>query len=163
MEKALDAQIKEGQLSEPTKAKFLGKVGIANSKVAYEAYERLFGSARFMALKNAGAQVQRPLWASTGTKNPAFSPVLYVEQLAGKDTVNTMPPATLKALIADANVEDALHSGLEESANLIAELEAIGISFSAILQDLQRAGVDSFVQSYKDLLSSIETKRSQIS
>ena len=163
VEKALDAQIKEGQLSEATKGKFLGKVGIANSKIAYEAYERLFHSERFMVLNNAGAQVQRPLWASTGTKNPAFSPVLYVEQLAGKDTVNTMPPATLQALIADANVEGALHSGLEESTKLIAELEEAGVSFSALLEDLQRAGVGSFVQSYKDLLASIETKRSQIS
>lgn len=163
VEKALDTLIKGGQLSESTKDTFLGKVGIANSKVAYESYERLFGSERFMTLRNAGAQVQRPLWASTGTKNPAFSPVLYVEELAGRDTVNTVPPATLKALMADAKIIDALHSGLEESKQLIAELQEVGVAFSAILEDLQRAGVESFVQSYKDLLASIETKRSQFS
>ena len=162
VEKALDALIAEGTVNKQTKDKFLGKIGIANSKVAYEAYEDLFLGQRFAPLKEAGGRVQRPLWASTGTKNPSFSPVLYVEELAGRDTVNTMPPATLKALIADADITDALHAGLAEAKELLRGLGDVGVSFEAILDELQKAGVESFVQSYKDLLASIEMKRSQI-
>jgi transaldolase len=162
VEKSLDALIAGGTVNENTKDKFLGKVGIANSKVAYEAYEGLFLGQRFAPLKESGGRVQRPLWASTGTKNPSFSPVLYVEELAGRDTVNTMPPATLKALLAEANITDALHTDLAEAKELLSELGRIGVSFEAILDELQKAGVESFVQSYKDLLASIEIKRGKI-
>jgi transaldolase len=162
VEKSLDKLIESGKISGEIKEKFLGGVGIANSKIAYEAYENLFSGERFEDLKASGAQVQRPLWASTGTKNPSFSPVLYVEELAGKDTVNTMPPATLKAVLKDAKISGALHSGLEEARKVLSDLAETGVSFDTILVELQKAGVESFVQSYNELLESIEKKRSQI-
>jgi transaldolase/glucose-6-phosphate isomerase len=162
VEKSLDKLIESGKISGEIKEKFLGGVGIANSKIAYEAYENLFSGERFEDLKASGAQVQRPLWASTGTKNPSFSPVLYVEELAGKDTVNTMPPATLKAVLEDAKISGALHSGLEEARKVLSDLAETGVSLDTILVELQKAGVKSFVQSYNELLESIEKKRSQI-
>ncbi len=162
VEKAVDELVKGGKAQPSDKDAFLGKVGVANSKLAYSSFEKLFGSDRFKALREKGARVQRPLWASTGTKNPAFKAVMYVEELAGRDTVNTMPPATVKALIAGATIEPRLHKGLAEAQALVAKLGALGVSFDAVLRDLQVAGVKSFSDSYKDLLASIDAKRKAI-
>jgi len=99
------------------------------------------------------------LWASTGTKNPAFKPVLYVEELAGRDTVNTMPPATVKALLEGAEVAPRLHQGLGAAQALINLINSWGISTDKLLVELQEAGVQSFSSSYQELLDSIERKR----
>jgi len=163
VEKKFDGLLSSGKSTEADKGKFFGKVGIANSKLAYQAFEATFSSARFKKLQEAGARVQRPLWASTGTKNPVFKPVMYVEELAGRDTVNTMPPATVKALIAGATIRPALHSGLKEAKDLLGWIESIGISMKAVLEELQTAGVKSFSDSYRDLLASIEEKRKKVS
>jgi transaldolase len=162
VEKKFDAFVSSGKCAESDRSIFFGKVGVANSKLAYEAFESIFGSARFKKLQEVGARVQRPLWASTGTKNPVFKPVMYVEELAGRDTVNTMPPATVKALLAGASIAPQLHAGLEEAKSLLAWVESVGISMSSVLSELQVAGVKSFSDSYRDLLQSIEEKRNKV-
>lgn len=162
VEKTFDELMKSGSAKSSDRDLFFGKVGVANSKVAYAAYERLFAGEDFKTLKDKGARVQRPLWASTGTKNPVFKPVMYVEELAGRDTVNTMPPATVKALLQDAAIEPRLHRGASEAAALIAKVNALGVPTENLLVELQKAGVKSFADSYRDLLQSIETKRKSI-
>lgn len=162
VEKALDELLKSGKAQPADKDALVGKVGVANSKLAYASFEKLFGSDRFKALREKGARVQRPLWASTGTKNPVFKAVMYVEELAGRDTVNTMPPATVKALIAGGTIEPRLHRGFADAQDLVTRLGALGLSLDVMLRDLQVAGVKSFSDSYKDLLASIDAKRKAI-
>ena len=141
------------------KESFFGKIGIANAKLAYAAYEKAFRSERFQALQAKGALVQRPLWASTGTKHPALRATLYVEELAGRDTVNTVPPATLAAVMKEAKIEPRLHQGAAAAAQLISDLKAAGVPFDQCLVKLQEDGVKSFADSYRELLNSIEKKR----
>jgi len=161
-EKRFGELVKAGKAKAGDLASFEGKVGIANSKVAYAAYEQLFSAGRFKALRDKGAQVQRPLWASTGTKNPAFSPVLYVEELAGRDTVNTMPPQTVDALLKGATIEPRLHRGLDSARAMIKHVEGLGIPVSQLLVDLQVEGVKLFADAYRELLDSVEAKRKKL-
>jgi transaldolase len=153
---------KEGKISDEIESEYFGKVGIANSKLAYGAYEKTFTSPRFKAIQTKGAKVQRPLWASTGTKNPKFSSVMYVEALAGKDTVNTMPPATLKATMEQAVIRDALATGFKESETLINSLTSHHVNFSKLLEDLQVQGVKLFADAYQELLDSTKKKISSL-
>jgi transaldolase len=162
VEKSFDELLKAGKVQASDKDVFFGRVGVANSKIAYASFERLFSSDSFKGLKDQGARVQRPLWASTGTKNPVFKAVMYVEELAGRDTVNTMPPATVKALLEGADVKPKLHAGAAEAVQLIAKVNAMGIPTDSLYVDLQRAGVKSFADSYRELLDSIDTKRKSI-
>ena len=162
VEKSFDELLKAGKVQAGDKDFFFGKVGVANSKVAYASFEKLFSSDSFKALKEKGARVQRPLWASTGTKNPVFKAVMYVEELSGRDTVNTMPPATVKALIAGGTIEPRLHAGAADAVSLVSKVNALGIPTDKLLVELQTAGVKSFSDSYRDLLASIETKRKSI-
>lgn len=162
VEKNFDELVKSASAKAADKDTFFGKVGVANSKIAYASYEKLFSGEDFKSLKEKGARVQRPLWASTGTKNPVFKPVMYVEELAGRDTVNTMPPATVKALLADATIEPRLHGGAADAVALMSKVNALGVKTDDLLVELQRAGVKSFADSYRDLLQSIETKRKSI-
>ncbi|MEZ4753421.1 MAG: transaldolase [Bdellovibrionota bacterium] len=161
-EKAFATLVKEGKAELDSQSVFLGKIGVANSKLAYEHYEAEFTNNRFKKLLEAGAQVQRPLWASTGTKNPEFSPVLYVEELAGKDTVNTLPPKTLKLLMESATIEPRLHSGLAEAKQILNATKELGIDFDALLIELQNDGVKSFADAYQDLLNALESKRKAV-
>lgn len=158
-EKAFDDLVKAGKAKAEAKASFRAKVGVANSKLAYERYEKLFGSPRFAKLKAAGAFVQRPLWASTGTKSADLKAVLYVEELAGRDTVNTVPPQTLKALMAEMQVAPKLHSGLAEAKAVIASLAGLGLNFDALMEQLQVEGVKLFADAFQELIDSIERKR----
>lgn len=162
VEKTFDDIVKAGKAKADEKGLFFGKVGVANSKIAYASFERLFSSETFKGLKEKGARVQRPLWASTGTKNPAFKAVMYVEDLAGRDTVNTMPPATVKALIAGADIKPKLHDNALAAEQLIKKVNELGVPTDALLKELQVAGVKSFSDSYRELLQSIETKRKSI-
>jgi len=162
VEKSFDELLKAGKVTTEQRAVFFGKVGVSNSKLAYESFERLFGSERFRKLQEKGARAQRPLWASTGTKNPVFKAVMYVEELAGRDTVNTMPPATVKALIAGGEIAPKLHAGLAEAKQILAAVNAMGIGFDSLLKELQVAGVKSFADSYKELLASIDKKRATV-
>jgi transaldolase len=162
VEKTFDGLVAQGRCQASEKESFFGKVGVANSKVAYSSFLSLFGGEKFAELKKKGAHVQRPLWASTGTKNPVFKAVMYVEELAGPNTVNTMPPATLKALLADGVIEDRLTQGLDGAVTLLKHLNSIGISTDSLCAELQVAGVKSFADSYRDLLSAIEEKRNRV-
>src|SRR5204862_5733564 len=121
-----------------------GKVAIANAKVAYQDYKRLFAGPRWEKFAAKGARPQRMLWASTGTKNKDYSDVLYVEELIGPDTINTVPPATLEAFRDHGKVRDSLEENIEDARRILAELEKSGISLDAITNDLVTDGVKLF-------------------
>ncbi|MDE2131507.1 MAG: transaldolase [Betaproteobacteria bacterium] len=136
----------------------LGKTAIANARLAYQHYLSLKTGPRWQRLAARGAQPQRLLWASTGTKNPAYSDVLYVETLIGPETVNTVPPATLEAFSARGVAEDRLQGDSEGSARVMEALEALGISLDAVTDQLLVDGVRLFAQAYDKLLAQIETR-----
>ncbi len=138
---------------------FMGRAAIANAKLAYAKYKEIFHGERFSALKAKGAQVQRQLWASTGTKNPKYSEVLYVDNLIGPETVNTVPPATYTAIREKGKVALTLEEGLDECRALVGELGEIGIDLKAVTEKLQKDGLSSFVTSFDTLAESIESKR----
>lgn len=138
----------------------LGKVAIANSKIVYERFLQIFHGEGFAALRQRGARVQRPLWASTGTKNPKYSDVMYVENLIGSETVNTLPPETLSAYRDHGKIiEDAVRENLDEAAAVLGRLRAVGIDFDAITERLQQDGVASFAASFDQLMAALEKKR----
>lgn len=137
-----------------------GKAGLANCKVVYQDFLEIFGSDAWKALAAKGANVQRPLWASTGTKNPAYSDLLYVENLVGKDTVNTMPEKTLDALLDHGrSVGDTVLDGVDEARRLLAELASLGIDVEASGETLQKDGVVLFEKSFDELMEVVEARR----
>lgn len=136
-----------------------GKAAIANAKLAYLRFKEIFHGERFATLKAKGAQVQRPLWASTGTKNPKYSDVLYVDSLIGPDTVNTVPPATYTAFRDHGKVALTLEQGLNECGETISKLAELGIDLKEVTAKLQSDGLASFVGSFDTLVESIEAKR----
>ncbi|MBE0410947.1 MAG: transaldolase [Anaerolineales bacterium] len=140
----------------------LGKIAIANAKVAYARFGEIFNGEGWQRLAESGAKAQRPLWASTGTKNPAYSDTLYVDTLIGKNTVNTVPPATLQAFEDHGQVEPTLNTGLEEAESNLEQLKALGIDLDSITQKLLDDGVGSFAKSYTDLILSIEDKQNRL-
>lgn len=162
VEKSLSELVSGGKLGESEVSRFVGKVGIANSRLAYEIFHACFGDARFASLKRAGARLQRPLWASTGVKNPKLPELLYVEALGGEDTVNTLPPNTLKALLSAESVGANLAAGLEEARRCVADVSA-KVPFEKLLSQLELEGVESFAESYRELLKSIKAKASVLS
>lgn len=138
----------------------LGKVAVANSKIVYNRFLQIFHGEGFAALRQRGARVQRPLWASTGTKNPKYSDVLYVENLIGAETVNTLPPDTLDAFRDHGKVvEDAVRDSLDEAAAALGRLRAVGIDLDVITEKLQQDGVAAFAASFDQLLGALEKKR----
>jgi transaldolase / glucose-6-phosphate isomerase len=139
----------------------LGKVAIANGKLTYEAYGRIFSSPRWKALAAKGAQTQRVLWASTGTKNPNYSDVLYLEELIGPDTVNTVPPATLDAFRGHGKPRPSLTEGLDGARKTMADLAAVGIVMKDVTDKLTADGVKLFADAFDTLLAAVEknTKR----
>lgn len=141
----------------------MGKIAIANAKVAYGHFANLFGSEQFKNLKAQGAQAQRLLWASTGTKNPAYSDVLYVEELIGPSTVNTLPPATMDAFRDHGTVEPRLLKGLPEATSMLGKLGDCGVSLAEITNRLETAGIASFDEAFDRLLESINEKRKALS
>jgi len=137
----------------------LGTAGVCLLKEDYQRFQRIFAHERFTALAAKGARVQRPLWASTSTKNPAYPDLLYVEPLVGRDTVNTMPTQTLQALLDHGNIApDTVLQGSEESAARLERLRELGISLFDVTQRLQDEGVVLFEESYDELIATIETK-----
>ncbi|HZJ54533.1 MAG TPA: transaldolase [Myxococcaceae bacterium] len=132
-----------------------GKVAIANAKQAYEKYKKLFSGPRWQALADKGAKTQRVLWASTGTKNPKYSDVLYVEELIGPDTVNTIPPPTLDAFRDHGKVRRTLDQGLDQADAVMRKLEQAGISMKAVTDQLVDEGVKSFSDSFHQLISAV--------
>ena len=136
----------------------LGKAAIANAKASYAIFGEIFTGDRFAALRAHGARVQRLLWASTGTKNPAYSDVLYCEALIGPDTVNTLPPATLAAFKDHGRVRPTLVENMDEAQAVLHELAAVGIDIDAVMQKLQDDGVAAFATSFETLLGAIAKK-----
>ena len=136
----------------------MGKAAVANAKIAYQDFKRTFISERFDALARKGARVQRPLWASTSTKNPLYRDVLYVETLIGADTVNTMPDATLEAFLDHGKASSAIEDDVDEAREVINSLEENGISMDTVTADLMHEGVKAFADSFDLLLGDIEAK-----
>lgn len=139
----------------------LGKAAVANAKVAYARLREIFGGERFAQLKQHGAQVQRVLWASTSTKNPAYRDVYYIEELIGPDTVNSMPPKTLEAMQDHGIVRRTIDEDVEAARAVLALLKDVGIDYEAVTKLLEREGVEKFVKSYDDLVGAIEQKLEQ--
>jgi transaldolase / glucose-6-phosphate isomerase len=137
-----------------------GKAAVANSKMVYQAYKELFETARFRKLKDQGAYVQKPLWASTSCKNPAYPDLIYVETLVGKDTVNTLPQNTWEALLAHGEIRSgSVEADLPDAEAAIAGLKNVGIDIHAVCDRLQKDGVKSFVNSFESLMTTLEKKR----
>ncbi len=139
-----------------------GKIAIANAKIAYARFQQIFSGLRWQALAGNGARVQRPLWASTSTKNPNYPDTLYVDTLIGPDTVNTMPPATVDAFKDHGVVAVTLADGLEDAAGQLEALAQAGVDLDAITDQLQVEGVDAFANSFHSLMDSVENKRKAI-
>jgi transaldolase len=143
----------------------LGQAAIANARLAYESFKRLFSGADWDALAERGAEVQRPLWASTSTKNPRYRDVRYVEELIGPDTVNTVPPATLEALKDHARVTRTVDTpeALERAKGTLRQLAEIGVDMADVTLQLQLEGVKSFAESYDQLITTLEGRRRALS
>jgi len=138
-----------------------GKIAVANAQVAYARFKELFAGPRWEKLARLGAHVQRPLWASTGTKNPAYPDTLYVDELIGPHTVNTLPPATLQAALDHGRIERTIDRRPQVASAQLARLAELGIDLAAVTQKLQDDGVASFAQSFAVLLDSVSRKREQ--
>ncbi|MGB8984741.1 MAG: bifunctional transaldolase/phosoglucose isomerase [Anaerolineales bacterium] len=136
-----------------------GKAAIANAKLAYDQYQEVFTSHRWEKLKVKGARVQRPLWASTSTKNPDYPDTIYVDNLIGPETINTVPPATLEAVRDHGIAEVTLTRDLDQARAVIAQLEAAGISMDVVTQELEDEGVKAFADAFTQLLSTIDERR----
>ncbi len=136
-----------------------GKVAIANAKLAYARFQEIFGGERFGALAARGARPQRPLWASTGTKNSAYSDVVYVESLIGPDTVNTLPVATLDAFRDHGVARRTIDEGVDDARAVMERLRQMGIDIDAATRQLEQEGVALFAKSFEDLLAGVESKR----
>ncbi len=139
-----------------------GRIAVDYSKTVYSRFRDCLASPRWTAIAGKGARVQRLLWGSTGTKNPAYSDVLYVDHLIGRDTVNTLPPATLKAFMDHGRVAATLTEGLAEARTRLSRLEALGVSMDRITRQLQDDGVEAFARSFEGLLKSIAEKRKKL-
>jgi len=137
-----------------------GKVAIANAKIAYQRFKEIFGSDRWNALAEKGAKVQRLLWASTGTKNPEYSDVMYVDELIGPDTVNTLPPNTIEACADHCSPGNRIEAGVEEANRLIENLKDpdIDIKLEDVMDELLQDGIDKFIKPFESLMSSLEDK-----
>lgn len=143
-------------------SRLMGQAAVANAKLAYKSFQNTFGTGRFGSLQARGARVQRPLWASTGTKNPAYSDVLYVDTLIGQNTVNTMPDATLEAFLDHGQVSEAVTQGVSEAEQAMKALENAGVSMSEVTSKLLADGVKAFADSFDQLMGNIEEKLSKL-
>ncbi len=146
-------------LSEKKVTDLQGKIAVANSKIAYAEFKQIFSGPRWNKLKNKGARVQRVLWASTGTKNPAYPDTLYVDELIGPDTVNTLPPATLDSFMDHGRVAETLTRGVDDARRHIARLAEVGIDLNAVTRQLQDDGVEAFAKPFDALMQSIAAKK----
>src|SRR6195256_3465093 len=165
IDSAVDKQLDEkiAKANDPSEKERLaalkGKVAAANAKLAYQEYKRLFSGARWEKLAAKGAKPQRLLWASTGTKNKDYSDVLYIEELIGPDTVNTVPPATLDAFRDHGTPRNSLEENVEDARHVLAELEKSGISLDAITAELVKDGVKLFADAADKLYGAVAQKR----
>ncbi|MGI8508356.1 MAG: transaldolase [Gemmatimonadaceae bacterium] len=142
--------------------KLEGKAAIANAKMAYAVFQQKFSGPRWEALKSKGARVQRPLWASTSTKNPAYRDVMYVEQLIGPDTVNTMPPKTIEAFRDHGVVARTVDANVDQARAELDALQRVQVDMKDVTDVLLREGIESFEKSFQSLISGLEKKRTEL-
>jgi transaldolase len=147
------------RLEELGRSELAGKLAVANAKLAYVHFQETFTGERWERLSAAGARVQRCLWASTSTKNPAYSDVVYVDELIGPETVNTMPLETVEAFQDHGTVRETLTGGVDEARAVFDELAAAGVVYNDVVETLEREGVQKFSDSFAHLLAGIESKR----
>jgi transaldolase len=140
----------------------MGKAAVANAKMAYQVFKRGFSSDRFLKLRLKGAKVQRLLFGSTSTKNPSYSDVLYVEELIGPGTVNTMPDSTWRAFKNHGKVARTLDADVQKAEDILREIESLGISLDRVTKELEDEGVRLFVESFDAVLDVIAEKRKSI-
>lgn len=154
------AQSAERSSQGPRPEQLLGKVAIASAKLAYQSFKRMFRGPRWQALEAKGARVQRPLWASTSTKNPDYPDVYYVEPLIGPNTVNTLPDETIEAF-ADHGVivENSVEAGVAQAEQVLRDLGSVGVDLDAVTQQLLDEGVQKFIDPFEALLQSLADKR----
>jgi transaldolase len=150
------------RLDEAGNEELKGKLAIANAKLAYQRYKEIFSGARWEALAAQGATKQRCLWASTSTKNPEYRDVMYVEELIGPETVNTMPKETVEAFQDHGDVEPTLERGIDEARKVFRDLAAAGVDYDDVSATLEREGVQKFADSFRELIEGIEEKRNQL-
>jgi transaldolase len=162
IDKQLDAMAAADADNRDTLLALRGRAAIANAKLAYRLFTASFSGARWDALKSRGARPQRPLWASTSTKNPNYRDVIYVEELIGNDTVNTLPPATLEAFRDHGEVRMSVAENVADAERTLAALEANGVSIQEVTDRLLVEGLASFEQSFVTLLAGLERKRSAL-
>jgi transaldolase len=159
IDKRLDALIAKAAQPEKERLKMLkGRAAIANAKLAYRLFAQKFTGPRWEALAKQGARVQRPLWASTSTKNPEYRDVMYVEELIGPDTVDTVPPATIEAFRDHGAVERTIDKKVAAAEGLLKEIEAVGISMKEVTGKLLVDGIASFQKSFDELIAGLEAK-----
>ncbi len=158
-EKRLDAIVAAHPARAAEAKSFRGRVAVANAKLAYALFREKFSGERWEALASHGARVQRPLWASTSVKNPAYRDVVYVEDLIGPDTVNTMPPATIVAFADHGVTKRTVDTNIDDERALIAKLETFGVPLTSITDTLLREGLASFEKSFDTLIAGLESKR----
>lgn len=141
-----------------------GQVAIANAKIAYQEFKKIFSSDRWKKLEQKGAHLQRLLWASTGSKNPDYSDVMYVDELVGRNTVNTMPPDTIEACADHCSPADRIEMDIEESYKLMETLKDpdVNIDLDQVMAELLDEGIDKFIKPYESLISSLENKVKQL-
>ena len=165
IDERIDSKLESAEGEAKTKLEAIkGKVAIANAKVAYQKYKEIFSGDRWEALKAKGAKVQRLLWASTSTKNPEYSDVMYVDELVGMDTVNTLPPNTIDACVDHCDPGDRIETDLDAANKIIDSLkdEAVDIDLDKVMDDLLSEGIDKFIKPFESLMSSLEDKVKQL-
>ncbi|MEE9508801.1 MAG: transaldolase [Anaerolineales bacterium] len=158
VDRSLEILQSENLLESNKASRLMGKAAIANGKLAYAAFISHFRTPRFEKLQIEGAQLQRPLWASTSTKNPNYPDTYYVDNLIGPDTVNTLPPQTLEAFRDHGVVRNTIEEGLEEAEESLKNLEELGISMREVTDQLEREGVEKFASSYMNLVDTVRAK-----
>jgi transaldolase len=137
----------------------MGKAAVANTKLVYAAFKEIFDSPAFAALQRQGASVQRPLWGSTGTKNPSYSDLLYVNTLIGRDTVNTVPPSTYKAIMHHGTPSPTIGADLEKARAVLVDLRSLGVDIDWVMEKLENDGVAQFEKSFDGLYGNLEQKK----
>jgi transaldolase len=162
VDQLLQHRMPPGGKSTPAQ-KLIGKVAVANAKLAYKSFQNIFSGDHWQKLEAKGARVQRPLWASTSTKNPLYSDVCYVEPLIGPNTVNTMPEETIAAFADHGRIKkNTVEDGLAEAAQIMADLESIGIDFNCVTWQLENEGVQKFIDPFAELMRTIADKRQRL-
>jgi transaldolase len=160
----IDAKLDKLLKADPTKTDKIvalkGKIAIANAKVAYQEYKKIIATERWQQLAAKGSRVQRLLWASTGTKDPAYSDVMYVDGLVGNDTVNTLPPSTIEACADHCDPASRIEAGVDEAYQLVASLKDadVNIDLDAVMDELLIDGIDKFVKPFESLMKSLDGK-----